>query len=114
MTYFHRTAYPCTVWLYPVCACGLIWVNPYIGSTHVALAVNVLNPSDRFNIDGGDQRLLIIKNFSEYAQVMNAAKLAASGMTRDAHEIFTQRSISAGEDIEIDAYRYLWIDISDQ
>ena len=64
--------------------------------------------------DDGDQRLLIINNFSEYAQVMNAAKLAASDMTRDAHEIFTQRAIPAGEDLEIDAYRYLWIDISGQ
>ena len=64
--------------------------------------------------DDGDQRLLIINNFSEHAQVMNAAKLAASDMTRDAHEIFTQRAIPAGEDLEIDAYRYLWIDISGQ
>ncbi len=64
--------------------------------------------------DGGDQRLLIINNFSEYAQVMNAAALAASGMRRDAHDIFTQRAIPAGEDLEIDAYRYLWIDISGQ
>ena len=45
---------------------------------------------------------------------MNAAKLAALDMTRDAHEIFTQRAIPAGEDLEIDAYRYLWIDISGQ
>jgi len=64
--------------------------------------------------EDGDQRLLIINNFSEHAQVMNAATLAASGMTRDAHEIFTQRAIPAGEDLEIDAYRYLWIDISGQ
>jgi hypothetical protein len=35
-------------------------------------------------------------------------------MTRDAHEFFTQRSISATENIEIDAYRYLLIDISHQ
>jgi amylosucrase len=64
--------------------------------------------------DGGDQRLLIINNFSEYAQVMNAVKLVASGMTSDTHEIFTQRTIPPGEDLEIDAYRYLWIDISGQ
>jgi amylosucrase len=64
--------------------------------------------------EGGDQRLLIINNFSEYAQVMHAAKLAASGMTHDAPEIFTQRTLPAGEDLEIDAYRYLWIDISGQ
>ena len=62
--------------------------------------------------DGGDQRLLIINNFSEYTQVMNAAKLTASGIRRDSHEIFTQRTIPAGKDLEIDAYRYLWIDIS--
>ena len=64
--------------------------------------------------DGGDQRLLIINNFSEYAQVMKAGKLEASGMTRDAYEIFTQRTIPAGENLEIDAYRYMWIDISGQ
>jgi amylosucrase len=62
--------------------------------------------------DGGNQRLLIINNFSEYAQVMKVGKLEASGMTRDAQEIFTQRTIPAGENLEIDAYRYLWIDIS--
>lgn len=45
---------------------------------------------------------------------MNAAKLAALGMMREAHEIFTQRAIPAGEDLEIDEYRYLWIDISGQ
>ena len=38
----------------------------------------------------------------------------ASGMTRGTHEIFTHRKIPAGEDLEIDAYRYLWIDISGQ
>ncbi len=62
--------------------------------------------------DGGDQRLLIINNFSEYAQVMYVGKLEASGMTRDAQEIFTQRTIPAGENLEIEAYRYMWIDIS--
>jgi amylosucrase len=64
--------------------------------------------------DGEDQRLLIINNFSEYPQVMNNGKLEASGMTSDAREIFTQRTIPAGEDLEIDAYRYMWIDISGQ
>ncbi len=64
--------------------------------------------------NGGDQRLLIINNFSEYAQVLNAGKLEASGMKADAPEIFTQQTIPAGEDLEIDSYRYMWIDISDQ
>ena len=64
--------------------------------------------------DGGGQRLLMINNFSEYPQVMNVGKLEASGMTRDAREIFTQRTIPVGENLEIDAYRYMWIDISGQ
>ena len=67
-----------------------------------------------YSRDGRGQRLLIINNFSEYAQVMNVERLEASGMTSDAHEIFTQRTIPAGEDLEIDAYRYMWIDISGQ
>ena len=60
------------------------------------------------------QRLLMMNNFSEYPQVMNVGRLEASGMARDTHEFFTQRTIPVGEDLEIDAYRYMWIDVSGQ
>jgi amylosucrase len=62
----------------------------------------------------GNQRLLIINNFSEFDQVMKADRLAAGGMTRDAYEMFTQKTLPAGEDLAFDGYRYMWIDISDQ
>lgn len=62
----------------------------------------------------GNQRLLIINNFSESDQVMKADRLAAGGMTRDAYEMFTQKTLPAIEDLAFDGYRYMWIDISDQ
>lgn len=62
----------------------------------------------------GGQRLLIINNFSEFDQVIRADRLAAGGLTRDAHEIFTQKTLPIGEDLVFDGYRYMWIDISDQ
>ena len=64
--------------------------------------------------DGGGQRLLIVNNFSEHPQVMNTGALAASGMKREARDIFTHNTIAAGQDLELDAYRYVWIDISGQ
>lgn len=60
------------------------------------------------------QRLLMINTFSKYPQVMNVGKREASGMARDAREIFTQRTIPVGEDLEIDACRCMWIDITGQ
>lgn len=62
----------------------------------------------------GTQKLLIINNFSEFDQVMTADRLAAAGMTRDADETFTQKTLPAGEDLLFDGYRYMWIDISVQ
>jgi amylosucrase len=58
------------------------------------------------------QRLLIVNNFSEFAQVMQYAKLASAGMTNPAIDILTQQTRPPGEDLELDGYRYVWIDIS--
>ena len=63
---------------------------------------------------GREQRLLIINNFSEIEQVMKADKLAAAGMTGITREIFNQTLLPVGEDLVLDGYRYLWIDISGQ
>ena len=64
--------------------------------------------------EGGGQRLLIVNNFSEHPQVAGGERLAASGLTADAPEIFSGGTVSAGQDLELDAYRYVWIDISGQ
>jgi amylosucrase len=58
------------------------------------------------------QRLLIVSNFSEFAQIMEFAKLASAGLTNDAFDIFSQQPLPHGEDLELDGYRYVWIDIS--
>ena len=58
------------------------------------------------------QRLLIINNFSEFAQVMAYAKLVSVGMTNHVLDILTQQTLPPGEDLQLDGYRYVWIDIS--
>lgn len=58
-----------------------------------------------------NQRLLIINNFSEHEQVMRTEHLAAAGMTNRAREIFTQTTLSGEEDLALDGYRFMWIDI---
>ena len=45
-------------------------------------------------------------------QAMNADKLMAAGMTHNTSDILTGKPLSVGEDIVLDGYRYLWIDIS--
>ena len=58
------------------------------------------------------QRLLVVSNFSEFAQVMAFAKLASAGVTNHAFDIFTRQSLPPLKDLELDGYRYVWIDIS--
>jgi hypothetical protein len=58
------------------------------------------------------QRLLIVSNFSEFAQVMKFANLASAGMPNHAFDLFTQQAFPPGKDLELDGYRYVWIDIS--
>ena len=58
------------------------------------------------------QRLLVVSNFSEFAQVMKFAKLASAGVTNHAFDIFTRQSLPPLKDLELDGYRYVWIDIS--
>ncbi len=60
----------------------------------------------------GAHRLLVINNFSEFEQVVTAATLSAAGMRTDCVELLSQRVLPAGEDLILDGYRYLWIDIS--
>jgi len=75
--------------------------------------VNAGNPHLFAYIRGDrNQRLLIVSNFSEFAQVMKFAKLASAGMTNHAFDIFTRQSLPPGKDLELDGYRYAWIDSS--
>ncbi|KPJ77247.1 MAG: amylosucrase [Deltaproteobacteria bacterium SG8_13] len=75
--------------------------------------VDTANPHLFAYIRGNrEQRLLIINNFSEFTQIISADKLAEAGMTRDALEVLTQKVFPAGEDLELQGYRYMWIDIS--
>ncbi|MFH1980592.1 MAG: alpha-amylase family glycosyl hydrolase [Pseudomonadota bacterium] len=59
-----------------------------------------------------EQRLLIINNFSEFDQVMTAAKLAATGMPDRAQEVFTKQTLDTGDDLQLGGYRYMWIDVT--
>jgi amylosucrase len=61
-----------------------------------------------------EQRLLIINNFSESRQVMRIHKLTAAGMMRQATDVLMDQMIPTGEDLALDGYRYMWIDISGQ
>jgi len=61
-----------------------------------------------------EQRLLIVNNFSEFEQVMKADKLAAASLTGITRDIFSQAMLPVGEDLVLDGYRYLWLDISVQ
>ncbi len=59
-----------------------------------------------------EQRLLIINNFSESRQVLEASKLAEAGMVEDAGELITGGTVRCGMDLELGGYRYMWIDLS--
>ncbi len=61
-----------------------------------------------------EQRLLIINNFSESRQVMRLHKLTTAGVIRQATDVLTDQIVPADEDLALDGYRYVWIDISRQ
>ncbi|MEJ2156254.1 MAG: amylosucrase [Desulfobacteraceae bacterium] len=58
------------------------------------------------------QRLLIINNFSESRQLVDASILADAGMMEDVTELLSDTTVRCGEDLEIGGYRYMWIDLS--
>ena len=60
------------------------------------------------------QRIMIVTNFSEIRQVMTADKLVEAGLTANGFEIFSQQEVFAGEDLTLDGYRYVWIDMTTQ
>jgi len=62
--------------------------------------------------EGGGQRLLIINNFSESEQTLAAERLSIAGMNRDGTELMSRQTIQMLEDLRIDGYRYLWVQIS--
>ena len=59
-----------------------------------------------------DQQFLILNNFSESNQVVTAQRLIAAGLTTEAVNVFTRAVVSPKSDLEIEGYRYLWIDIT--
>ncbi|HKL21898.1 MAG TPA: hypothetical protein VJ904_08835, partial [Tichowtungia sp.] len=60
----------------------------------------------------GEQRLLVVNNFSEFEQTMPGEHLRAAGLTADAHRIYFGETLSVGDDLILDGYRFAWIDIS--
>lgn len=60
----------------------------------------------------GDQRLLVVSNFSEEPQTMVAADLDAAGREGPVRDLYAGVTLAAGQDLELDGYRFVWLDLS--
>ena len=56
------------------------------------------------------QRILVVNNFSQQPQTMAASVLAAFGETGDCTDLVTGEWIATGGKLELDSYRFLWLD----
>jgi len=61
--------------------------------------------------ENGTRRILVVNNFSPQPQSMAADFLAALGETGDCTDLVSGEKIAAGTDLELDAYRFLWLEL---
>ena len=60
----------------------------------------------------GGQKILIVNNFSEEPQKMDALHLNACGATKDVIDLLTNEVLSSGKDLVLNGYQSVWLDIS--
>ncbi|MGA9177996.1 MAG: hypothetical protein WBZ05_12195, partial [Desulfobacterales bacterium] len=59
-----------------------------------------------------DQKILIINNFSEEPQTMDAVHLNACGVKDDVMNLITNDVLSSGKDLVLNGHQSVWLDIS--
>ena len=59
-----------------------------------------------------DQKILIINNFSEKPQKMDALHLNACGVKRDVVNLINNEILSSGSDLVLNGHQSVWLDIS--
>ncbi len=61
----------------------------------------------------GDQRLLIINNFSEFSQSMPQPQLNKIASTRQFHDRITDNTIANGNGLDLGPYQFVWLECID-
>jgi amylosucrase len=59
-----------------------------------------------------EQKILIINNFSEEPQTMDAVHLNACGVKDDVMNLITNDILSSGKDLVLNGHQSVWLDIS--
>jgi amylosucrase len=62
----------------------------------------------------GSQKILIVNNFDEEDQAMDATHLSACGLRADAVNLMNKETISPGENLRLHDHQSVWLDISEQ
>jgi amylosucrase len=60
----------------------------------------------------GDQKILIVNNFAQYPQTMDADHLKACGVKEDVIDLITHEGLSFGKDLVLNGHQSVWLDIS--
>ncbi|MDQ2694068.1 MAG: alpha-amylase family glycosyl hydrolase [Pseudomonadota bacterium] len=67
-----------------------------------------------FTRNHGGQRLLVINNFSEQPQTMDANRLRVYGLGYSFHDVVSGQSYSAEEALRLEPYQFVWLDAGRQ
>jgi len=60
----------------------------------------------------GDQKILIVNNFAQDPQNMDADHLKACGVKEDVVDLITREGLSFGKDLVLNGHQSVWLDIS--
>ena len=60
----------------------------------------------------GGQKILVVNNFAEEPQKMDAHHLNACGATKDAIDLLNNEVLSSGKDLVLNGYQSVWLNIS--
>ncbi len=60
----------------------------------------------------GGQKILVVNNFAEAPQTMDALQLKACGVTKDVIDLIKNEVLSSGKDLVLNGHQSVWLDIS--
>ncbi|MGA7144424.1 MAG: alpha-amylase family glycosyl hydrolase [Desulfobacterales bacterium] len=60
----------------------------------------------------GGQKILVVNNFAEKPQTMDALQLKACGATKDVIDLIKNEVLSSGKDLVLNGHQSVWLDIS--
>jgi amylosucrase len=60
----------------------------------------------------GDQKVIVINNFSDQDQKINAAVLMTYGAKKEAVNLLSDQIVSSGRELSLEEYGFAWLDVS--